>query len=612
MALAATTPASQAQANPDPNASFEANFAPVFEVALTVTSGQSDHNFVDIQLMQRWLKSNAQLWQFLDRAQEQPALSRAEFDDLLARSEHNIAALLQTRGYFNSRVHITSETTPARITVELGPPTTVQAVLIEVVDHNGAPLDALTASTRKAWGLQPGATFTQSAWQAAKDKALASLASNTYYKASIAHSVARVDPRTQQATLQLRINSGPPFVFGSSTVRGGKRYDATDVLNLAQLAGITQGQPYAAQALFDAQRRIIDNGNYNSAFITLNPQPAMGSNQPAQLNVGIEVSEKPLKLLEASIGMSTDSGPRLHMTHTHYRTPVTGWQALHNLDWQQDTQTFSSNWLSPLNERAWQWTGGLELQRQKDDDITTNTQQWRAGQLQSIGDTRRTYYLQLVNATEQVDTRPQQTTSALSAHWAWSRTRWDNTSDPQSGHGLSVDLGAGTTLAQGAKPYLRAQTQWLTLRPFDNNALGRMAFRASVGGVLADADTAVPAAALFLTGGDTSVRGYALRSIGRTDNAATAQGLILPGRLMWLGGIEWQRPTTWGGDIGRVEHTFFIDAAAVSNRINEQQVFIGTGTGVRFISPVGPMQLDLAYGHHTQEWRLHLLVGIRF
>ena len=177
---------------------------------------------------------------------------------------------------------------------------------------------------------------------------------------------------------------------------------------------------------------------------------------------------------------------------------------------------------------------------------------------------------------------------------------------------LTPDLSAGITLTQGAKPYLRGEAQWLHLSPFNNRQLGRISTKLGVGGVMANTDTAVPASSLFLTGGDTSVRGYALRSIGRTDRVAMAQGLVLPGRLMWLGALEWQRPTTWGGDAGRVEQTFFVDAGAVSNRLDEQTVFVGTGTGIRFISPVGPMQVDVAYGHQTKEWRLHLFVGIRF
>ena len=561
---------------------------------------------LDTAVMARWLKKNAQLWQFL----EEPALSEAELADLMARAPQNIGELLQTQGYFNSQVTVTTDATPPLIEVDLGPVTTVVSVDIQVVDGNGVVASGLTAEANAAWPLQAGAIFTQSAWQSAKDKALVALSSNVYYQASVSESQARIDPERQIASLSLLINTGPAFSFGSSNVLGAQRYQAAHVLNMARLGGIRQGQPYTASALFEAQRRIMDNGNYSGAFITLTPS---ANNQlSAQLNANIDVNEKPLKHLETSIGVSTDSGPRLHITHTHYRVPIIDWQAVHTIEWQRDAQTLSSNWLSPQDLHAWRWTGGIELTRQVDDDITTSTQNWRAGQTQTLDRVQRTYYLQLSQSKEQVKAKASQRTATLSAHWAWSRTRWDSDNDPQDGHALSFDLAAGTTLRQGTKPYMRAQTQWLGLRPFDNPKMGRMAARIALGTVIADQDTAVPASELFLTGGDTSVRGYAARSIGRTDRSANATGLILPGRLLWLGGLEWQRPTTWGGDVGRLEQTFFVDAAAVSNRLNEQQVYVGTGTGVRFISPVGPMQLDIAYGHQTKEWRLHLFVGIRF
>ncbi len=86
VAVGAATPASHGQTNPDPNAGVKAAVPTPLEVDLTVTPGQSsDHNFVDLQLMQRWLKGNAQLWQFLNPTTNQPALSRAEFDDLLVK-----------------------------------------------------------------------------------------------------------------------------------------------------------------------------------------------------------------------------------------------------------------------------------------------------------------------------------------------------------------------------------------------------------------------------------------------------------------------------------------------------------------------------------------------
>ena len=38
----------------------------------------------------------------------------------------------------------------------------------------------------------------------------------------------------------------------------------------------------------------------------------------------------------------------------------------------------------------------------------------------------------------------------------------------------------------------------------------------------------------------------------------------------------------------------------------------GVGTGVRYASPVGPLQADIAYGLKARKLRVHLTVGVTF
>jgi translocation and assembly module TamA len=38
----------------------------------------------------------------------------------------------------------------------------------------------------------------------------------------------------------------------------------------------------------------------------------------------------------------------------------------------------------------------------------------------------------------------------------------------------------------------------------------------------------------------------------------------------------------------------------------------GVGTGVRLISPAGPMELSVAYGVQAHKFRLHMNVGFTF
>ena len=104
------------------------------------------------------------------------------------------------------------------------------------------------------------------------------------------------------------------------------------------------------------------------------------------------------------------------------------------------------------------------------------------------------------------------------------------------------------------------------------------------------------------------MRGYGLRDIG----VKLANGTISPGRYLAVGSIEWQRPILRDGLPSEWENTFFIDAGAVADKPQELRPSVGVGTGVRWKSPIGPLQIDLAYGVKVKQVRLHVSVGFVF
>jgi translocation and assembly module TamA len=66
------------------------------------------------------------------------------------------------------------------------------------------------------------------------------------------------------------------------------------------------------------------------------------------------------------------------------------------------------------------------------------------------------------------------------------------------------------------------------------------------------------------------------------------------------------------GDSRSYEHILFVDAGAAADRARDAVVFPGVGTGLRWASPMGPIELDVAYGTKTGNWKLHLRVGFQF
>jgi len=61
-----------------------------------------------------------------------------------------------------------------------------------------------------------------------------------------------------------------------------------------------------------------------------------------------------------------------------------------------------------------------------------------------------------------------------------------------------------------------------------------------------------------------------------------------------------------------LEHVVFVDVGSVSNHIGDLHGQWGVGTGLRLITPVGPMQVDVARGLQAHAWRLHINVGLNF
>jgi translocation and assembly module TamA len=113
---------------------------------------------------------------------------------------------------------------------------------------------------------------------------------------------------------------------------------------------------------------------------------------------------------------------------------------------------------------------------------------------------------------------------------------------------------------------------------------------------------------MFLTGGDTTVRGYSYRQIG----TVRSDGQIVAGRYLGVMSLEWQRPFVYNDKLTEWESTVFVDAGAVADKPGELKPKVGVGVGARWRSPVGPVQADLAYGVDTKKFRLHFRLGFTF
>jgi translocation and assembly module TamA len=549
----------------------------------------------------------------LQRYRELTDLSDDELERLLRQAGEDARRLVGTLGYFSPIITLAHQPAPGgaalvTLTVTPGEPTRIQQVTIQFTGDIAD--DALAAAQRQqiqaSWSLPAGNRFTQNAWDGAKQQALRQLTTLRFPAGRISTSLADIDPDNAKAHLQLTLDSGSAYRLGELEVDGLQRYDRALVQRLARL---NPGSPYSQADLVAAQQRLTDSGYFDSAFITLDTQA-----DPTAATVQLKLREARLQKLVLGVGASTDSGPRLSAEHTHHKVPGIGWRAVSKLLLDRETRAIGSELTSPPDPSNWRWAVSGLLQNQQLGTLDVSSQQLRAGRKQSQERIDRNLYVQYDRAeTVDTDTTQPVIAQSISANYAFAVRYYDSLPFPSAGWGWGAELGGGTTLGPERQAYTRLLTRWqgfLGLGQSDGNRAGssRLAMRASAGAVIAKDSANLPSTQLFLAGGDNSVRGYGLNDIGVT----LANGRVTAGRYLTTGSVEWQRPVRINGRPSDWESTVFIDAGAVANKPSELEAKVGVGVGARWNSPVGPLQLDLAYGVDARRLRLHMNLGFTF
>lgn len=595
--------AQDTRASPEPviAAGAKSAPAPAFDVEIDAPPEIKD-------LLQRHLE--------LLRYRELADLDNTELDRLLLAAERNARDLLATLGYFSAEVTVRLQVAAAGqavsrqvvIAVQPGPPTRIGEVAItftgDIVEDATATRQRRTI--RANWSLTEGMRFTQTAWDDAKAGALRLLGAERYPVGQIVSSRADIDPDTKTARLSVMLDSGPAYRLGGLQIKGLENYDRELVERLARLG---PGSDYDRTRMLEAQQRLQDSGYFDSVFLTLDT-----SGDPLAAPVLVTLREAKRKKIVLGVGTSTDSGPRLSVEHTNHQLPVIGWRAVSKLLLDRDTQSIGTELTAQPDEQNWRWVTSVLLKNENAASVDVRSQTLRAGRTQSTDRIDRNVYLQYERANT-TSLGVATLASAISANYAWTQRNFDSLPFPTRGYGLGVELGAGLTLGAQRDPFFRTQVHWLGVWSLGGQEdrysaarAGRIAVRAQGGAVVARDSAVLPSTQLFLTGGDASVRGYAYHEIG----AALTNGQISPGRYLANGSVEWQRPISVNGQLTDWESTVFVDAGAVADKPSAFKAKVGVGVGARWKSPVGPLQMDVAYGVAVKRVRLHLSVGFTF
>ncbi|KVU61956.1 autotransporter assembly complex protein TamA [Burkholderia ubonensis] len=525
-------------------------------------------------------------------------VSDDQFDFLVTATPQQVRDLTATEGYFSPVVRTDVRTRDGKrsvqIAVDPGPQTVVSSVDLTFSGPVGLEDPKQEAATRFAFSLKTGEPFTQAGWDAAKGAALRQLQSRRYLGAKITASEARVDPRTQRATLAVTFDSGPTFTIGKVDVEGVRRYPEKIVTNVNPLS---EGEIYDVQRITELQRQLQNTPYYASVAIDVGND----TEKPDQTPVHVKVSEYPYNSVRGGVGYATDTGPHIQGAYTYLDTFGAAWPLTVSGRLDQIQQYGQVQLSMPPGPRA--WTNSVLASFTNTDVSDTRIYSARVG----VQRTRTGQYIDYAYSLMFYQDRLKQNgagptmSRALVPQWAWTRRNVDDPLFPRSGNLIHAEAGFAIKNVLTDQTFIRGYARGQQYVPIGKRDL--FVFRAELGGVFTSgSSTGVPASLLFRAGGSNSVRGYGYQSIGNS-----VAGSVLPTKYLTTGTAEYQHwfNRDWGAA------TFF-DVGTATDAWGEKVFYKGVGVGARWRSPVGPINVDLAYGLRNHSVRPYLTLGIAF
>jgi translocation and assembly module TamA len=543
----------------------------------------------------------------LSRYQSRDDIGEDQLKFMLATASAQVTDLISTEGYFTPVTSITEQDDGkgklVKVMVDPGPRTTVSAARIDV---SGAVADEepqRIAAIRSSWSLPSGQPFRQEDWDTAKDEGLQILQKSRYAAARLVQSQARIDPAQHDAQLSASYDSGPAFTLGELQISGTKRYPAQIIRNVNPL---TPGEQYSAERLLALQRQIQSTPYFSNVIVSIDDDPA----HPDMTPVKVQVSEFPAQRVRGGVGYSTDTGAQVEGRYSHYNVFNRAWTFDSQANLEQQRQYGMLELAMPPDSKS--FVNSINTSEDRTTLEGVDLRSFRVGikraRSREFYDTAYTldYYSDQLQQ-ENGATLPPDTVTAPGIHHAlvpgfsWARRDVDNAIFPRRGHLLSLQAGFAVKGLLTDQTFTRLDARYRLYVPVGKRDL--MIFRTEGGAVFTKgSSTEVPASLLFRAGGSDSVRGYNYQSIGNIQN-----GTVYPDRYLLTGSAEYQHwlNQQWGGAV-------FYDVGTAADSWSNKQFFSGVGFGVRYRSPVGVINADLAYGVQARQIRPNISLGIAF
>jgi translocation and assembly module TamA len=518
---------------------------------------------------------------------------------------------LQPFGYYHSTVSILPSQIDgalgATVRVELGEPVRVHIERLQI-EGEGAQDRRLQAAL-KDFRPRQGEVLEHARHEESKAALQRLLSERGYFDAKLVKARIAVRRERQQATLDLLWDSGRRYRFGDTHFSGSPFRPGL----LEPLLPYRESAAYRQEQLLILQQRLTDLDYFKRIEVQPRqpaepdaepdaaPAPpiaagAVAAEAPQAPAIGIEVALEPAprNVYRAGLSYGTDTGPGLKLGYTRRWLNDRGHRFEGDLLLGGERSSALLRYRIPAFQRlrGW-WTARFAAREEPFPGGRADI--FEASLLRDGFWRGNSFSAGLVLQQEQFNSE-----GALLVYPQLSieRSVSDDPLYPSRGFKWAV-LGRWGLSALGSEvPFRQLNASAALVRGLGKRT--RLLLRAEAGSIRGSQFERLPPSLRYFAGGDRSVRGYGYQELSPVFEGDQRVG----GRKLLVASAELERMLTgqWGAAV-------FVDAGNAYGSAFEPAV--GVGLGLRWRSPVGPVQLDLARGldEPEQALRLHVRLG---
>lgn len=473
-----------------------------------------------------------------------------------------------------------------------GNPVLLRRVSIEI--DNGPELDEKLAEALQQCALKSGDVLQHARYDSCRRSITRMIKRQGYFDAGFTERRIDVYPSEYAADISLHVETGKRYVFGATTFD----QQILDPALVQRAINFTPGQPYDSELTRRMQRDLISSAYFDQVDVKTRPRG------DPYYDVPIDITLTPGKKYQynAGIGYATDIGPKLRLGVLNRRINNSGHQLEFETNLSQVISDVGLTYRIPL-QKPEDWFTIDTFYKLEDNDSF-------ASELYSAGVQRiqkrengwiRTLFLNFRLEDYETGSVDEGISRLLTPGISYSFVTEDYPPRPLEGHRSSV-------MTQGAINGLVTDTSFLqvygnTKWVFGLWTGGRILTRAEVGMTLIDELDKLPASVRYFAGGDTSVRGYAYKSLGPTDPL----GAVIGGENLIVGSIELDQQIASEWSLA-----LFVDSGNAYDALDDFDPATGVGVGIRWFSPLGPIRVDVAapLEHDAPDnYRVHVTLG---